>query len=173
MQLDSVSATHFPQAFVNSLSRIFQYAADTIEERLNRVEKNTLDEVHKLLCEAVVTKYEQFKDKRIVNRKKKYLVVADIMVLGHSVIGTSPHRDLDKIFKESQGPIDFDPNEDRGQSIADLMELVATLSTRLQKVEAQMVELKRTINNQESDREQQGVLINVQNLVPQLSTQHQ
>ena len=102
MQLNSVSATHYPQAFVNSLSRIFQYAANTIEERLNRVEKNTLDEVHKLLCEAVVTKYEQFKDKRIVNRKKKYLVMADIMVLSHSVIGTSPHRDLDKIFKEPQ-----------------------------------------------------------------------
>ena len=170
MQLDSVSATHHPQAFVNSLSRIFQYAANTIEERLNRVEKNTLDEVHKLLCEAVVTKYEQFKDKRIVNRKKKYLVMADIMVLGHSVIGTSPHRDLDKIFKEPQGPIDFDPNEDRGQSIADLMELVATLSTRLQKVEAEMVELKRTISDQESVREQQGVLINVQNLVP--NSQH-
>ena len=67
---------------------------------------DALSNIHRLLCEKVVSMYQDLKGKRTVNRIAKHRIVQDVYNLGYSVVNKEKHKDLHKIFIDSPDKVD-------------------------------------------------------------------
>ena len=145
--LISLNDDYLPEGFLESMDTIFSYNIGDIQGSLCDFSKESLGKLHKSLCEKVVAAFPQFKDRRPINRQVKKTLIHDITVLGYSLMNKSPLKDVDKIFHQT-GPASssFTDGDDTDTSqtseIAELVLVVASLNSRLSKLEVEVTELR-------------------------------
>jgi regulator of replication initiation timing len=137
---------NFCQMFMDCLGDIFQYASGDVKDTLSKIDGSGLANVRKKLSETCSECFPQFKDRKVINRRDKQKVIADIVHLGSSVVNTIPTRELDKIFKDIDGqgdrslgqPVDNDAES----NIQEILRTVLDLNTRVTQLEKVSNELK-------------------------------
>jgi hypothetical protein len=97
------------------------------------------------MCDKLVLQFVQFKGRRIVNHKSKTRVISDIVTLGSSLVNRMPSKELDKLFSELHGNETNTMRQD--QSVAELIQAFAKLSTCLKMVEQEVLQLKMENND--------------------------
>lgn len=124
------------EVYIASLDIIHQYNVKDVQETLCKLRMETLNVLHKSLCEKVVATFPQYKDKGIVNRQKHKTIVPDIFNLGSSIVNKLAAKDLDKIFigKDQPEPEPSDPKQ--AKDLEDLMSLLLKLRDRVCALEA-------------------------------------
>ena len=144
-QLDAVKSTSYPDVFMASLENLYQYAMDSIQEHVNKRDVDTLSQLRDLMCAKVVQRFPQYAGRQTVKRRTKAKVVLDVITLGSNIVNkTLSKKDLDNIFRDQTHEIESSVAFGPEKHIADLIQTVAVISSRLTSVEKELSDLKKS-----------------------------
>ena len=145
----SVGNTNIVQAFIGSLTVIFQYNHQDIKDTLQHVSLDHLKRIYRDLCDRVQAKFTEYHGRRPISRQAKRKILPDICTLGHSIANERPHRDLDRIFHLqrkstiTETAVDPDVNTDviiqnnlDTNILADVLSSVLDLKAKVEKLDA-------------------------------------
>ena len=134
--LSTVEGAQFPMVFAASLEYIYQYSAIDIKNTLNTMEQDVLVITRSLLYDTWIVQFPQYKEKRMIDRRVKHLLVNDIYIIGLCIQNEHISNDLDKIFQSSteagvKGNSDTAYVPDLLQAIGNLTEQVELLREKI------------------------------------------
>lgn len=162
-----IDKSEIAKVYTNCLSTVHQYAQQDIHDCLVKVDLDTLNTIHKSLCDCVIQILPQFKDRRVVNRQVKRTIVPDILSLGYSVINKAADKDLDKIFQNRDSHnVESHENLSNAQlnELLELLGTVAALGTKVDVLEKKLQDLvteNQSLKDRLSNLEQNAPPTNV------------
>ena len=119
--LKNIPIDQFVDTFYDNLEIIFRYALTNIQETLQAFDMETLNLLHKKLCDKAVLLFPQYNNHRTRNRQMKHTIIPDLCILGHSLVNQQCLKDLDKIFipKETISTMNADQEQEHEQNKTD------------------------------------------------------
>ena len=131
--------------FLDSVETMFRYGAVDVQECINKAEMDTLSNIHQMLCEKVVSIYQDLKGKRTVNRIQKHKIVQDVYNIGYSEVNKQKHKDLHKIFSDIPDKVD-NTSDHTDTCLNDILTLATARQTRVAILEAEVQKLRSSVN---------------------------
>ena len=116
---------------------IFRYGGLDIQNTLECFDMETLRNLHKSLCEKVVSCYPRYKDRQPVYKQVKHIILPDVVNLVYSISTGQTLATLDKIFTKPDASevtahtADNDSSQDIAASIADVLKIVVSLCIKI------------------------------------------
>jgi len=148
-ELSLVAGDQLAAQYLERLNSIHAHPREDIAAVLQRFSKDPLSELHRAMCTKASEKFETLRNRRPIKRTAIGTLVTDIVALGYSIANDTVSRDAEKAFQlESVEP--RASQEDHALEYAELLRVVAALSTRLSSVEKELAELKATTSSPSS-----------------------
>ena len=117
--------------FTSKLTQFFQYCMKDITDALMTLDMDTLNSIHSTLADRVKHTFQQFKDRRAVQRIVPRTAAKDIWTLRFCITNDHPTKDLDKILvaqnKEKNGDGN-DVDDTSSRMMGHIMELLQTVN---------------------------------------------
>ena len=144
LSLSTSDATRFPRVYCDHLEVIHQYNANDVRGALEKAEMGVLFTLRSLLCDRVMTICPQFKDRRMVIRKKQNTIVEDIFNLGKCILDKGANKAVEKIFNDplEQSLNDSPSTQILHDNIGDIFKVMDNLSNKISALEAEVISLK-------------------------------
>lgn len=152
--LRSAPKPDFVQLFMDNLADVFRFGGKDIQSTLGLENMDLLFTLRLALKDKAAQSFPDLKSKQLVNRQVKHTITNDIVLLGHSIVNSSPLKDLDKVFQLSDAKLkdqDTPPGQKAEVEIASLFKSIQDLSAGLIKVESENKRLSKVTSNLQND----------------------
>ena len=90
------------ETFMSNLRTVIE-SANTVQNSLSFSNKDTLNKLHKALCDKVCSLFPSLYQRKAIHRQSKNLIMNDIMNMASSIVNGCSSKEIEKIFHVETG----------------------------------------------------------------------